>query len=419
LIAWVHDDYGDGEISRSFFEHIIPDEQIKAADQTRRLIKRTVGSYQDHKFAIDYPAKSKPELVEQAKRLGSLAWEHQWVQGDASKAEASFFKINQEATPINKTELILLKSRNKPNALAARAIIRSGTGHKYWSKFDTEEKQKIQEIAKEVNEILFNPPLRTPIKTLDLPVAGSVYSAKALSSVFDLVNLANAVRLDDKLQDDEKGSETVKFLKNTRKIVYRISGTHPSSLGFHPAVYFYSSTGIYQPTSLLAIAKLVQELEKQNYYKTFIENRQQLENFLLKHKNIQNQVAVKYGAGANKSGYIFLSDLYILLLEQFSHGKTETEIIATFLSNDKFSFLRLVTEEEDVLGWGRDFSSETKSAAFLREALRSPIKCQICQGLIHYNSISTDHIVRKQDGGLGVLKNAQITHLYCNTTYKN
>ncbi|WP_372726522.1 HNH endonuclease [Nostoc sp. C057] len=37
--------------------------------------------------------------------------------------------------------------------------------------------------------------------------------------------------------------------------------------------------------------------------------------------------------------------------------------------------------------------------------------------LVLFNSI--DHIKRKADGGLGTLENAQLTHPYCNTTYKN
>ncbi len=419
LIAWVHDDYGDGEISRSFFEHRIPDEQLEAAKQTRRLVERTIGTYKDHKFAILNPNKVKVELLEQAQRLGSLAWKHQWVQGDASKAEASFFKINQQAAPINKTELMLLESRKKPDALAARAIIRSGTGHKYWSKFSEATQQTIQVIAKEVNEILFSPPLRTPLKTLDLPLAGSVYSGKALSSVFDLISLANEERGDRKLQDDQDGTETIKFLKNTRKIVYRISGLHASSLGFHPAIYSYSSTGVYQPTSLLAVAKLVKELQALDYFNRFVENRQKLENFLLKHKDIQNQAAVKHGAGVNKRGYRFLGDLYLLIIELFNQGKTETEVLTILQENDKFSFLKWTTVEVAPFDLRRDFTSETKSAAFLREALKAPMRCQICQGLMHFNSISTDHIIRKQDGGLGIVDNAQLSHPYCNTTYKN
>lgn len=124
LVAWVQDDYGDGNTSREFFAHSIPDAQIEAAEKTRQIVKRDVGAYDDLKFAIVNPQKAlKPEHVARAKKLGSLAINVQWVNGDATKAEHSFFKINQQGTPIDPTELSMLKARSSPNAMAARAII--------------------------------------------------------------------------------------------------------------------------------------------------------------------------------------------------------------------------------------------------------------------------------------------------------
>ncbi len=217
LIAWVHDDYGDGTTSKKFFDGIIPEEQLSAADFTRKLIKKQIGSYADHQFAVQHPDKSKPEVVERSKRLGRLAIQLQWVQGDATKVEASFFKINQQATPIDATELRLLKSRKLPNALAARAIVRAGTGHKYWSSFEAERRAEIEALAKGTNELLFAPSLKTPIKTLDLPVAGKGYSSQTLPLVFEFVNLANFVKPDTILSEDDSGESTLKMLKSCKK----------------------------------------------------------------------------------------------------------------------------------------------------------------------------------------------------------
>jgi 5-methylcytosine-specific restriction endonuclease McrA len=61
------------------------------------------------------------------------------------------------------------------------------------------------------------------------------------------------------------------------------------------------------------------------------------------------------------------------------------------------------------------FSRKTKSAAFLAEALKSPLRCALCDGLIHTNSISVDHIQARRDGGLAIINNAQLTHPYCNS----
>ena len=38
LAAWVNDDYGDGIITKNFYEGVIPEEQIETVDKTRKLI---------------------------------------------------------------------------------------------------------------------------------------------------------------------------------------------------------------------------------------------------------------------------------------------------------------------------------------------------------------------------------------------
>jgi hypothetical protein len=415
LVAWVHNDYGDGQTSRIFFDGIVPAEQLAAAEYTRKLVKRQIGSYDDHKFAIQFPDKTTADVVSRAKRLGSLAIQLQWVKGDATKAEASFFKINQQASPIDKTELRLLKARKQPNALAARAIVRSGTGHKYWSRFADDRRTEIEFQAKAINDLLFSPSLKTPIKTLDLPVAGKGYSSQTLPLVFEFVNLANDVKMDSKLPIDLTGDETLHYLKKCHAIVNRISGTHPSSLGLHPAVYFYSSKGRYQPTAFMAVVEMLRTFEKKGSLRDFTRVRRVFEDFLLRHRVLVNQVTIKYGSGAK--GYVRLSQLLLWLVDQFVASVDEDSVIAAMAKNPDFSFLQ--PGETDVSEVGSEFGTDAKSAIFLRDALKEPLRCGICGGLIHRNAISIDHVVRKSEGGKGEPDNGQLTHPYCNTTIKN
>jgi hypothetical protein len=353
--------------------------------------------------------------VERAKRLATIALQLQWVHGDAKKAEASFFKINQEASPIDKTELRLLKARTLPNSLAARAIVRSGTGHKYWSRFDEVIQAEIESQAKQINDLLFSPALRTPIKTLDLPVAGRGYSSQTLPLVFEFVNIANCVKSDKDLSIDTDGSRTLDLLKSCRRYANRITGVHPSSLGLHPAVYFYSATGRYQPTAFLAIVSLIRKIEEAGGFREFTECRQGFEAFLLRHKILVNQVVIKFGSGLKGLGR--LEELLAFLLEKIRSGATTEGLQMALALEHRFSFLQ--PAERDDVPRGRDFDSDAKSAVFLREALKAPITCQICHGMIHLNSISTDHIIRRADGGLGAVDNGQLAHPYCNTTYKH
>lgn len=415
LVAWVHDDYGDGNTSKRFFDGVIPEEQLKAADSTRRKMKAAVGTYEDHKLAIAHPNKVTEAVLQRSKRLGSLAVQLQWVKGDATKAEASFFKINQQAAPIDKTELRLLKSRKHPNAVAARAIVRSGTGHKYWSRFDQGKKDEIERKAKEINDLLFAPSLKTPIKTLDLPVAGKGYSSQTLPLVFEFVNLANGTTVSTKLTVDTTGDETIKFLNSCKAIANRMSGTHPSSLGLHPVVYFYSSSGRYQPTAFLAVVAFLQEIDSKNGFREFTKVRRAFEDFLLAHRILVNQVTVKYGSGPK--GYARLKQLFGFVLGELQIGRTEGDVLDKMETHKDFSFLQ--PREVVASEVGKDFGTDAKSTIFLRDALKDPLRCGICGGLIHRNAISIDHVVRKADGGSGDPDNGQLTHPYCNTTVKN
>ena len=416
LISWVNDDYGDGIISKTFYQHDIPQEQVIAAQKTRRKIEKEFSSYKEHVHAVRNAEKADEQVLQRAQRLASLAIQLQWVKGNAEKAEDSFFKINQHAAPINSTELRLLKSRKKPNAIAARAIIRAGSGHKYWSKFEEESKTEIVRNAKIINDLLFTPKLNTPIKTLDIPLAGKSYSPQSLALILDLVDITNNVSSDDTLDEDSSGDSTIKFLKRCKKILNRITGTHASSLGLHPVVYFYSSAGRYQVTAFLAFLELVKSFEKDNLFSKFITVREKFESILIDQKVFIKQVNYKYGSGIKS--YRRLKDIYLFLIERLSLERSIPEALDDLTSDKRFEYIEPGEKE---LGTTRrkDFSTDTKSASFLRDALREPLKCKICNGLIHINSISIDHIERKEDGGLGNIDNAQLTHPFCNSTIKN
>ncbi len=416
IIAWVSDDYGDGPISKSFFGFNITADQVDVAEKTRKLINRKIGSYKEHIYAINNPEKVEKKLLESAQRLATLTVQLQWVRGDSSKAEASFFKINEQASPINETEKKLLKSRRKPNSIGARAIIRSGTGHKYWSKFLQEKQDNIEELAKEVNDILFSPRLQTPIKTLDLPLAGKGYSSQTLTLILDLINITNNIVSDNEPEDDLSGDNTITILKRTKKILSRISGVHPSSLGLHPAVYFYSTAGRYQVTAFLAIIELFKEFEAKNQFEDFTNVRRPFEDFMIKYKSIVNQINLKYGSGMKS--YRRLQRMYLFIIDLLRKQKTDAEVIESLALSPDYNFL--IPEEFELEPTSRkDFSTETKSAVFLRDALANPVRCAICHGLIHKNSISIDHVERRQDGGKGNVDNGQLTHPFCNTTIKN
>ncbi len=418
LSAWVNDDYGDGDISKAFYDGMIPDEQKEIAEQTRRMVNKTVGSYSDFKLALTHPDKVKPEVVRYAKNLAALAIQVQWVEGDSSKAENSYFKINQQHTPINKTELKILESRRKPNSIAARAIIRKGKGHKYWSSFTNEIQNQIQEIAEEINQILFEPKLQTPIKTLDVPLAGKLYSNQTLSLILDFVNIVNDIDFkNNELNDDTTGEKTIKFLNKTRKVAYLLNSNHCSSLGLHPIIYFYSKQGRHRTVSFLGVVDFVIELEKRKKLNEFIKIRKKLEYIIIENDNWIKQIYEKHSN--NQKSYKYISKLFLEITNNLKIHVTTEKTIKAIVSNYDFSYLIINTTNQNISTSKKDFNTNNKSEIYIKDTLPNAPRCKICNGFIHKNSISIDHKQRIQDGGLATINNGQITHPYCNTGYKN
>lgn len=416
LIAWINNDYGDGPITKMAFDGLIPEEQIDLAVKTRKIIDREIGSFSDHQLSLKFPDKVKPEISTRAKNLGAIAVQLQWVEGDAEVAEASFFKINQQAAKIDPTELKLIQSRKKPNGIASRAIIKGGKGHQYWSKFSEQNISEIVKLSKEINEVFFLPKLKNPIKTLDLPIGGKGYSSQSPLLIFEFVNLVNKTNTNNDKEDTD-GSLTVEFLKRSRKIAYLINANHISSLGLHPAVYFYSKTGRHKTASFFAITDFIMELESKSKLKEFISIREKFEDLLIEYDFAIQQILRQFRGSSNALPHI--KSFYLKLMKELIATDNNKEVsIKNVLADDEFKFVK-INESDDFEILSKDFSDETKSSVFITEALDKALRCKICNARIHTNSVSFDHIIRKEDGGIGEIDNAQIAHPYCNSAIKN
>ncbi len=418
LISWIYDDYGDGDTSRVFYEDNIPDDQIDIAKNTRKLIEKKIGSYAEVSNASS-ENESLIEHINRANNIGVNAIQVQWVPGDAIKAENSFFKINQKASKIDPTELKLLESRKKPNCISARAIIRAGKGHKYWSNFSAENQGTIQNLAEEINTILFSPQLTTPVKTMDIPIGGKISSAQTLPLILEFVNQVNniPIKFKDILDDDTQGESTVNFLKNTRKVAWRINSVHSSSLGLHPIIYFYSKEGNYKTASFYAITNFILELIKKNKLNEFTRAREEFEKFIINYDYVIQQINRKYRTALK--GLPYVSRLFFSIIDNINNGLDYKGALRRTIETSEFNFIVLLEENEGVDYKRKDFDTESKSAVFIKQALENGIKCKICNGFIHKNSITIDHIERKEDGGIGVVDNGQLAHPYCNSTFKN
>ena len=428
LISWIQDDYGDGVASSARFGSAISPEQKKIAERTRALIRKQIGSYSEFRGLVGQKI-ADPVKARWVKRLGGGAIDIQWVTAATPKAaEDSFFKINQSAQPIDPTERHILQTRNSPNAIAARCIARAGRGHKYWSAFAETKQEEIEALGDEIYQILYKPAVaKQPVTTADLPIAGQGYNA--LPFVFELVCISNdigialsktAKKLPSAPSDDNDGSRTIEFLRRVRKRLELVSTNHPGSLGLHPLVYCYSSTGGFQANAFLATTEFALKLHKENRKKEFVAVRERFERYIVFNRQFVSLTMSRLGAGERSMSRIV--DLYWQIFEGMSRGLSEKQIFDGLLEQAKFKHLRQLDVpppsaelEKSVSG----ASNTSKSAAFIRAALESPTRCSECGASLHMNSVTFDHIVRVRDGGSNRSENLGPAHPYCNSGHKS
>lgn len=419
LKAWVEDDYGDGSISQSFFGYQISADQKRAAERTRELVAERVGKWQ-HYLARSSDTNLEPEERRKLNTAVSRGIPIQWVRGDADKAENSFFKINTKGTPLDDLEELLLSNRRKPVPIAARAIIRAGKGHRYWSAFEQDVANKIEELAKSLHISLFDPELQTPIKTLDIPLGGPKGVRTALQVLIDVILIAirnqqGAPKEVSDQDDDLNGSATVQVLDKTLRLIRRLTGNDGGSLGLHPAVYFYGPTGRHSGAMFMGTVTLLAKKIANGdgeFFKKFTSVRPQLEHLLIEQKDLIATILQKHSSKSRIDRYASVLDQTIrTLLEGKCVGEGD---LVNFAGLEG----KIITGSTDASP--KKFSDDSKSEVFIRTALASAVKCPICDGYLDtVKSVSYDHIKRAEDGGAATAKNLQLTHPYCNQSIKN
>lgn len=215
--------------------------------------------------------------------------------------------------------------------------------------------------------------------------------------------------------DDDTGQKTIDYLSRTKRVVQLILSNHSSSLGLHPAVYFYSWTGKQQSILLLIIAQLVIKLEQENRLPEFISARGELERYLTGNRPLLNQIIRKFGT--KNSGSKHLLNFYEDLLTLIKQGHTSSTITTELTKNSSYSYLQPSETPYDGVT-ATKFSTQVKSGLVMRELIETAATCAICGGLVPHQAISIDHKKRKRDGGSNGVENAQMTHPFCNTGIK-
>jgi hypothetical protein len=415
LRAWIEDDYGDKNLSSVFYGHELSEEQKRIANKTRKIVEKKVGRYSE---LMKLVGEKGPEVSHRrAKVMVTRGLNLQWIQsGDPSVAETSFYKINSQGTPLDDTERLLIENRKKPIAIGARVIFRAGTGHKYWSVFKEESiKTTMLILAKKLHDLLFVPETRTPLKSLDVPVGGSVSPVDALALLVDFLTIAcnrqAKLKTISEYEDDVSGQATVEVLQDSLSVLARIVGNNDGSLGLHRGIYFYNERGKYSRFLFLGMVALIADKVRNNdsqFFKKFTKVRAAVEDFLIDNKSLIGIVLQNMAKGQRIPN---IKKLFDYLINESLRGPVTPEMAIAHLGlHGRILDVRVIQTTPHV-------TDDTKDTLIVRSELARAERCPLCNGRLDTSkSVSFDHKVPRRDRGTGDVDNMQMTHPYCNNS---
>jgi hypothetical protein len=280
----------------------------------------------------------------------------------------------------------------------------------------------VVKLAGELHRIMFDPEVTTPLKTLDLPLAGSKSPVDAVAVLIDFLTVCDPRSPLDKMADDpsvaasdETGDKTIEALHYGLKIARRITGNTSESLGLHPAIYFSNDKGKHNRFLFLGMCALVAERLKNNdsgWFRKFTLAREAMEKFLINNKSVIGIVLQNLSKSARIPR---MREMFRYLVDEGSAGRSPD-------AQGVFSHIGLSGKIYDLTATPRSiaFSDDTKSQIYYRRAIETAQTCPICHGFLDTSkSVSYDHITPVRDGGFGTAENGQMVHPYCNSAMKN
>lgn len=134
--------------------------------------------------------------------------------------------------------------------------------------------------------------------------------------------------------------------------------------------------------------------------------REAFEGLLLEFDFLIQQINRKYRTST--ASYPYIKNYFFKIIELLNNGIQKDNVISNILDDPDFKYLTSYSNAENVTS--TEFSRERKSAVYIKDAIKNTVRCKICSGYIHKNSMTVDHIIRKEDGGLWTIDNAQIAH---------
>jgi hypothetical protein len=138
-------------------------------------------------------------------------------------------------------------------------------------------------------------------------------------------------------------------------------------------------------------------LERDKRLVDFALFRYPFEEFLVRHRHFINELS--HSKGSRLRPVESFTAMYEIVLAQVKQESDAAQIIEALHKDTRLKDLSEVQEDDQK--YRQKFSRDAKSAAYLRDAIDTPVRCAICKARLHSRSMSADHDTKMEHGGQG------------------
>lgn len=444
--AWFLNDWGDSQKAQEY--NYLEEDEKAAAHRLRKLISDEVGSFEAcisagklYRDAVNSRKDPFDVMDEETAIKGrffynlttSLTIPIQWVVGDYKVAEESFLNINTGGTPLEKEEVNFLQYRRSPVSRAITGIISNGYKESVW----IDNIEECIDISKKLYNILLSDSdnhINESIRYMPfvrLHKKNGFYKHSFLLNLFSIVahkktgeNLLQATlsHMSDEENEIVVAQKTLDTLKGLESNLNNVRGKFPQSMGLYPPLYFYSTDGKYREQMLLMFLAWFSkgndvDIKKRKFKFSLV--RAVFEECWFISRDYIFYAMNRKGIGPRR-----LTEHAIDVIEKFvesvsvgvKKNKGNLHIIKEFLKEyHEPTYISFSSDIESVGQKSKPFTSTVKNKIVIQNMIESQVKCEICGGYVDLeNSHQIDHINERSNGGTNDIKNARVTHPYCN-----
>ena len=153
--------------------------------------------------------------------------------------------------------------------------------------------------------------------------------------ILEFINIVNNLSNEHELGEDLTGEKTIELLKQCKKVAQRINSNHPSSVGLHPIVYFYTKQGKPKIGSFYGVISLILHLHQTKSWSNLIKVRKDFEWVIWNYDMVPQLVAKKSDALKARE---LVRDFYLEVINKLLGGVDKKNVIKQIISEEILVF---------------------------------------------------------------------------------